>query len=196
MNIKIKNALFTVVIISLMVSCSTEQSKYDKIVQQELAKGQRFDSLFLGLYLGMHAKKFYDTCTEMNKMGLITAGTGGTKVLYYIKDGLKYPASMNFFPDFYKNNIYHISVNYHYDAWAPWNKNLYADSLKIRLVDYYKKQYPGNDFIILKDKLNNDVFFKVDGNRRILIGSADEQFVNVDITDLLIEEKLKKESKK
>jgi hypothetical protein len=103
---------------------------------------------------------------------------------------------MNFFPDFYQNKIYHISVNYQYDGWAPWNKNLYADSLKVRLVDYYKKQYPGNDFIILKDKLNNDVFFKADGNRRILIGSLDEQFVNVDITDLLIEEKLTKESKK
>ena len=88
-----------------------------------------------------------------------------------------------------------MSVSYRYDAWAPWNKNLYADSLKTRLIAFYKKQYLGNNFITIKDKLNNDVYIKVDGNRRIIIGQLDEQFVNVDIADLLIEEKMKKEVK-
>jgi hypothetical protein len=195
MNVQIKNVLLAIVIISLIGSCNKKQTNYDKIVQQELAKGQRFDSLFLGLYFGMKEKQFYDTCTEMNKMGLITEGTGGTKVLYKIKDALQYPVSMNFFPDFYQHKIYHMSVSYRYDAWAPWNKNLYADSLKTRLIAFYKKQYLGNNFITIKDKLNNDVYIKVDGNRRIIIGQLDEQFVNVDIADLLIEEKMKKEVK-
>lgn len=196
MNVKIKNALFAIVVISLIASCNAEQTPYNKLVKQELAKGQRFDSLFLGFYFGMKDKQFYDTCTEMNKMGLIAEGTGGTKVLYKIKDALQYPASMNFFPDFYQNKMYHMSVSYRYDAWAPWNKNLFSDSLKIRLIAFYKKQYPGNDFITIKDKLNNDVFIKVDGNRRIIVGALDEQFVNVDIADLLMEEKMKKEVKK
>ncbi len=196
MNVKIKNALFAIVVISLIASCNTEQTPYNKLVKQELAKGQRFDSLFLGFYFGMQAHQFYDTCTQMNKMGLITAGMGGAKVLYKIKDALKYPASMNFFPNFYQDKMFHMSVSYTYDAWAPWNKNLYADSLKTRLIDFYKKQYPGNDFIKIKDKQNADEFFKVDGNRRIIINTTDEMTVNVDFTDLLIEEKLKKEVKK
>ena len=196
MNVKIKSTLFAIVVISLILSCNAEPTTtYDKIVQQELAKGQRFDSLFLGFYFGMESHQFFDTCTEMNKMGLITAGMGGAKVLYKIKDALQYPASMNFYPNFYQNKMFHMSVSYTYDAWAPWNKGMFADSLEIRLIDLYKKQYPGNDFIKIKNKENIDEFFKVDGNRRIIIGISDEMTVNVGFTDLLIEEKIKKEVK-
>ena len=88
-----------------------------------------------------------------------------------------------------------MSISYTYDAWAPWNKNLFADSLENKLIDFYKKQYPGNDFIKIKNKENIDEFFKVDGNRRIIIGISDEMTVNVGFTDLLIEEKIKKEVK-
>ena len=91
--------------------------------------------------------------------------------------------------------MFHMSISYTYDAWAPWNKNLFADSLENKLIDFYKKQYPGNDFIKIKNKENIDEFFKVDGNRRIIIGISDEMTVNVGFTDLLIEEKIKKEVK-
>jgi len=196
MNLKIKSALFAIVVISLIASCNAKPTTtYDKLVQKELSKGQKFDSLFLGFYFGMEARQFFDTCTEMNKMGLITAGMGGAKVLYKVKDALKYSASMNFYPNFYQDKIFHMSVSYTYDAWAPWNKGMFADSLEIRLIDLYKKQYPGNDFIKIKNKKNMDEFFKVDGNRRIIIGISDEMTVNVGFTDLLIEEKIKKEVK-
>ena len=50
----------------------------------------------------------------------------------------------------------------------------------------------GNEFITLKDSARGTIYVKVDGNRRITIGSYSEMLVKVDFTDLLIEEKLKK----
>lgn len=195
MHVKLQRGLVAIAIIIGTLSCGSVEQQYEKLVKKELAKGQRFDSLFLGIHFGMDAKVFYDSCWQMNKRGLLMDGTNNTMVLYKMKDQLKYPVSMNFYPDFYKGKIFHMRVNYKYDAWAPWNKYLYADSLMSKLMVLYKKQYPGNDFIKIKDKQNDDVFFKVDGNRRIIVGTPDDMSVNVDFTDLLVEEKLKKEVK-
>ena len=38
-----------------------------------------------------------------------------------------------------------------YNAWAPWNKNLFADTLQTDVVELYKKWYGGNNFIEITD---------------------------------------------
>ena len=58
--------------------------------------------------------------------------------MYKVDSGLKYPASMNFYPDFYENKICKMRVDFQYDGWAPWNKNLYADSLLPDVVNLYR----------------------------------------------------------
>ena len=93
-------------------------------------------------------------------------------VLYKLKNNeLKHPASMNFYPDFYQNKIYKMRVNFQYDSWAPWNKQLYADSLLQDVLKLYKNWYNrGNPFIKINDKEKGMLYVKVDGNRRITIG--------------------------
>jgi len=117
-------------------------------------------------------------------------------VLYkLINNELKQSASMNFYPDFYKKKIYKMRVNFQYDSWAPWNKQLYADSLLQDVLKLYKNWYNrGNPFIKINDKEKGLLYVKVDGNRRITIGRYNDMLVKVDYTDLLAEEQMKKEN--
>ena len=168
-------------------------SEYSRLVKNELAKGKRVDSLFMGIYLGMNSKAFYSHCWDLNKKGLFTNGSNNTSVLYKINKGLKHSVSMNFYPDFYEDKIFVMRTSFEYDGWAPWNKSLYADSLLPDILQLYKKWYPsGNDFIKIKDQDRGVIYVKVDGNRRIIMGSFDDKLVKVDYTDLLIEQKIKK----
>ena len=189
-----KRCCLYVALILLIMACNAGKKKtYSELVKQELAKGIRQDSLFLGIFLGMSSKNFYGHCWELNKKGVIADGNNNTMVLYKSPLGFKYPASMNFYPDFYEDKIAKMRVQYQYDGWAPWNKHLFADSLLPEVVNLYKKWYPeGNEFISITDSIKGTIYVKVDGNRRITIGKYNEMLVKADFTDLLIEEKLKK----
>ena len=175
-----------------LYSCSTED-RYVKLEKQELAKGQRQDSLFLGISFGMTSKEFYGYCWELNKKGILFDGNNNTMVLYKLDTGMKYPASMNFYPDFHENKVFHMRVTFEYNAWAPWNKSHYSDTLLPDVLKLYHKWYPGgNDFIQMTNAAKETIYIKVDGNRRIIVGKQDDRIVRVDYTDLLVEKKLKK----
>ena len=192
------NRLFIITGIVFLHSCSWfGGSEYTKLAEKELARGVRYDSLFMGFYLGMPAKGFYDYCWDMNKKGVFTNGTENVSVLYKMNNKeLKYPALMNFYPDFYANKIAGMRVSFEYSAWAPWNRAQYGDSLLPDVLNMYRKWYPdGNGFIKMTDKKRGTIYIKVDGNRRITIGNFDDRLVKVDYTDLLIEEALKKQKK-
>jgi hypothetical protein len=177
---------------ALINSCKSDIAKYDELVNTELGRGVRKDSLFMGVKLGMKKKEFYTHCWDMNKKGLFIDGTNSMSVLYKMKKELKHPASMNFFPDFADDKIYRMRVTYSYDAFAPWNKNLMADSLQADVINLCKKWYQGNDFITVTDSLKGTIHVKVDGNRRIVVGKFNEAQVKVIYTDLLAEKKLVK----
>ena len=187
---------FAIVIALVFVtSCTSDSDQYNAVVKKELAKGVRVDSLFLGIHFGMTSKEFYGYCWELNKKGLLTDGNNNTAVLYKINNELKYPASMNFYPQFFDNRIGVMGVDFQYNGWAPWNKALFADSLLPDVLRMYKKWYPGgNDFIKITNKQKATVYVKVDGNRRITVGKFNDVLVKVDYTDLLIEQKLKKQN--
>lgn len=184
--------LFSLAIIFSLYSCSnSEGSGYASLVKKELSKGTRNDSLFMGIYLGMPSKSFYDHCWAMNKQGIFTNGLMNNTVLYSMEKELKYPANMDFYPDFYEGKISVMKVAYDYKAWAPWNKTQYSDSLIFDVLNLYRKWYPGNDFITITNKEKGIIYVKVDGNRRITVGRYDDKLVKVDYTDLLVEEKIK-----
>ena len=181
--------------LSLTSGCKeTVYEQYEATVEKELTSGQRVDNLFLGIHLGMSSKEFYGHCWEMNKKGLFTDGENNTAVLYKLNNGeLSHPASMNFYPSFYNDSIFQMSVSFQYDAWAPWNKHLLADSLQLEVLKMYKKWYRGgNPFISMEDDKRGTIYVKVDGNRRIIIGKFDDSRVKVDYMDLVVEEEMKR----
>ena len=181
-------ALFTLLIIT---GCTNDNFKrYQSLVAEEPASGKHADSLFAGIYLGMSSKDFYVHCWQLNKAGLFTDGENNNAVLYQLHKGeLKYNASMNFYPEFLNGKIYKMQATINYDAWAPWNKSMMADSLQQDVLKLFAKWYPaGNPFLRIEDKERGVIYVKVDGNRRIIVGKYDDMRVKVDYTDLLTEQ--------
>ncbi|MES1225542.1 MAG: hypothetical protein ABUT20_59230, partial [Bacteroidota bacterium] len=104
--------------------------------------------------------------------------------------------SMFFYPDFMNGKIAEMRVSFSYAGWAPWNKNLFADSLLPKVLLLYNKWYKGgNPFITIKDKQKGNIYIKIDGNRRITVGKADDMTVKVNYTDLYIEDSVLSKTK-
>ena len=130
------------------------------------------DSLFLGFYLGMAQKDFFDHCTELNKQQKITQGPGGT------------------------TSVEHkIKGTYTYDSWAPWNKEYSSAALLPKILESYKATY-GGDFKVVNDRYQGKIYYRMDGKRRINLFIKDEQFVQAIFTDMEVEERLKVEFEK
>jgi hypothetical protein len=197
---KLAGSIF--IVLFMLIACSEDSgmNKYNDLIKKELASNKRVDSIFLGIHFGMTQQSFFMHCWEMNKKGILTDGndpTGNMTVLHKLGKELKYPASMNFYPDFQDSTIWKMRVDFHYDGWVPWNKALGADSLVQDVLKMYKKWYSeGNSFIQIDDEKRGTVYVKVDGNRRITIKKYDDVFVNVDYIDMLVEKRLKKKDGK
>ena len=143
-----------------------KKAMYEKMVSQGIESGERHDSLFLGLWLGMTSEEFYKQCWELNKQGLIRQGDGNTSVLYELDGELKAVVDVNFYPTFFNDKVYEMPVKFNYKAWAPWNPQFSKDTLHLELVKLFEKWY-GNGFMEVTHTDKGKAFVKIDGNRRI-----------------------------
>ena len=184
--------IFTIVSGLLMAGCG-EGYKYKRLVKNELAKGTRYDTLFLGIYLGMKDKDFYSHCWQLNKNGIIRQGSGNTTVYYKMTD-LKEPVEVNFYPSFYHGKIWQVPVKFNYESWAPWNKALVSDTLEMDILGKFKEWY-GDGFHQVLNKRKEVAFYKVDGNRLISIYKEGDMDVWAIFTDLLVDQEIRKMNK-
>lgn len=182
-----KRCLLFVFVMTMAAGCDRDGSRYRELVQTELASGKKVNDLLFGVRFGMTRKEFYDYCWKMHQKDSFDDGGSVTSVLYRLRKQLRYPASMNFFPEFRQDSVYKLWAQVEYDAWAPWNKHLFSDSLLTDMVRLYSQWYPGNAFMRIADPKRGIIYVKVDGNRRIILGRKDDAHVNVDYTDLLVE---------
>jgi hypothetical protein len=194
-----KNIIFLILVIGLgFVSCETEEAPktlYEKIEREELSKGIRKDSLFLGLTFGLKKSDFFLHCSDMNKDSIIAQGMEGKPELH-LKEELKYSCRMIFYPDFYDEKIWKIPVKFTYDAWAPWNRDYDATKLRSRVADLLMDWHGGNEFVKIPHQTDTTALVKIDGNRRILIErDGAGSFVKATYTDLTIEKELIKQQK-
>ncbi len=175
-------SLFIITILFTLITCE-QKSEYEQLVQRELEKDVRHDSLFLGYRFGMERQDFFDHSWNLNQQGVVT---GGTYVEYKLDD-MPHNATMTFFPVFHNDKIYRMPIEVQYDGWAPWNKRLFSDSLIVELVDNYKEIY-GSGFIKTTHPDNGkQSWIKVDGNRRISIFKKDDMKAAVEFLDLSVE---------
>jgi len=172
----------------LLVSCS--ESKYSSLIKEEMSKGIVQDSLFLGLKLGQSQKEFFDKCWQLNRDKIVTNGSDGF-VMYVLPGGKKgdlgQAITMLFYGIFNEEKVMTgMNLQFYYDSWSLWNKSLQSDQLIHEVKDRLKSLFPGNDFISVS--LNNEkdeLYLKVDGNRRITIKPLDDnRKVKVKIDDL------------
>ena len=153
---------------------------------------ENYDSLFLGMYLGMEKKAFYDHCWELNRLKVFSHGPTNTSVEYRLATELEQPVLMRFYPSFYKEKIVDMPVTFSYEAWSPWNRQFHSDSLLVKMLPLFKKWY-GQDFKTLQHPAQGTVYYKMDGKRRINLFIRDDQFVQAVFTDLKLERERKNE---
>lgn len=178
--------IFILAVLGSQIACNNSaSSEYKKMEERELASGVRQDSLFLGLYLGMSSKDFYDHCWKMNKQGIIREGATNTTVLYPISD-FSEQASMEFYPRFEGGKITAMPLTFAYNGWSPWNKHLFAEHLILEVKSLMEKWY-GEGFVEIENPnpIGSNAWVKVDGNRRISIYYVDDSKVSADIVDLI-----------
>jgi len=178
-----KHILYISIFLALasLVACD-QGSQYKRLEARELASGEHHDSLFLGLRLGMNSKDFYAHCWELNKKEIIKEGLNNSSVQYILKE-LKYPGRMYFYPKFWEDKMYEMPVSFVYDAWAPWNKELFADSLQVDVRRIFEDWY-GEGFMEISNEQRGPAFVKMDGNRRITIWKESDQMVRASFTDV------------
>jgi hypothetical protein len=177
--------ILMIVISGIIISGCTPKAKYDRMLAHELATGLRYDSLFLGLYFGMPEKDFYVHCWKLNQKGMIKQGESNTTAELELKDELKYPAVMDFYPKFNNGKISEMPVTFKYKGWAPWNKTLSSDNLEKEVLKWYKNNY-GGGFIEVKHHLHGTGYVMINGNRRITIFKEDELHVWAVFTDMSV----------
>jgi hypothetical protein len=175
------------VLAGMLFMAAACKSDYSRMMEEGLASGIRADSLFLGVRIGMTNKEFFAHCWELNKQQLIMQGNANTSVQYDMTE-LKQPAIMNFYPTFHEGRIHEMPVTFHYKAWAPWNKELWADSLVQDVKTMMETWYGGKPFVRFEHPEKGYRYVKVDGNRRIILWPEDDQYVKALYTDLTMEE--------
>lgn len=152
----------------------------------------KYDSLFLGISLGMDAKAFYDHCWTLNKEKKVIHGPTNQSVEYAfeMEPGIK--VFMRFYPYFYKDKIYQMPVTFTYERWAPWARDYHADKLIEKVVPMLNTWY-GGEFQSKVDPRKGRVYARIDGHRRMFAFVKDEQFVQLVITDMDAEKAYMKE---
>jgi hypothetical protein len=171
-------------ILLLILTVSACQSEYTKLVKNELASGKRNDSIFYNLRFGNTKTEFFKICKDLNRKHLVKQGPSNTNVqaLFNPRDTSEVfqKIKMLFYGVFNSDNIMTgMDVEFSYEDWALWNKDLYADKLVPVVQDTLMKCFPGNPFMQVKGSL-----VKVDGNRQIVLKQKSERDVSVRIEDL------------
>lgn len=180
--------LTSTTLLSLLLS-GCFQSEYTKLAKAELSKGERNDSLLFGIQFGDTRNDFYGKCFDLNKRHLVTQGPANTSVQYLFSDSLIHdrPTQIRllFFPEYdEKDIIAEMNMELSYPGWAPWNRALQSDSLKVKTMQLLMNWYKGNEFVTA-DVNNAPMSVKLDGNRRVLVYIKDAQSVGVKVQDIL-----------
>jgi hypothetical protein len=181
----ITKLLVLLLISGFIISGCSPRAKYDRMLKREMARGVRYDSLFLGLYFGMPEKDFYGRCWQLNHRGLIKQGESNTTAELQLKNELTHEAVMDFYPKFNQGKIAEMPVTFKYKGWAPWNKTLSSDNLLVAVQKWYEKLY-GGGFIKVKHPIHGTAYTKIDGNRRITIFKENDLRIWAVFTDLTV----------
>lgn len=179
----IRYLLFGIIVI-VLTACQTSPETYEAWVDQELAKKERHDSLFLGIHFQMSAKNFYTHCWDLNKQGLLMDGNGNATARYRLEEELEYPADFEFYPRFKEGKIVAMPAFVEYDAWAPWNKELSAENrieeVRDLLEDWYSISFKPVKPLLPFGK----AYVNIEANRKILLYYEFDNRVNILYTDL------------
>ncbi|MEQ8474163.1 MAG: hypothetical protein RIC35_23410 [Marinoscillum sp.] len=185
------------VLISLALLSSCNKSKVTRAIENELASGVKYDSLFLNFKFGDTREQFFANGWEQNKKNLIAQGPENRNIQYILtpEDSTKSRILMLFYPDFDTDlKVKKMDLQFGYMSWAPWNPQFFSDSLMFAIQDTLMSWYGGNEFLLIpkKEKRTKDVWVKVDGNRLISLAIKNDQRIEGYIKDMSHPDNMKK----
>ena len=189
------NTFFLACVLLVSAGCDN-RSEYKKMLDRELDRGVRVDTLFLGYALGMPKEAFYSHSWALNRQGLVMQGPQNQSVQYELEDDLPYAATMLYYPDFHADKVYQMRVQFLYDGWAPWNRDMSSDSLLLDVVALFEQWYGG---LFIEHAFSQGVrrrgpeYVSVDGSRRIVVGIHSDREVRAVFTDLYLEQTIQEE---
>jgi hypothetical protein len=171
--------ILTLLLLGGLFSC-TQKSEYEQLVERELSRDVRMDSLFLGYYFGMPLEEFLSHSLELNRSQTIT---GGAKIKYRF-DRLDQIAIMEFYPEFRDRQIVELPIEVQYEGWAPWNTHLASDSLIADLIHHYEDRFDTSFITHTFEGDESPSYVAVQGNRQIRIYRKSTQLAGIDFIDL------------
>ena len=162
-------------------------SEYDRMLEQELAKGIRKDSLLLGITFGMSSEALFKYCAQLEQEGIVKLGTARSNIYYEVPESQPV-IEANFLPVFFNDRLYQIPIQFNYRDWSPWNKQLIIDSLSAQLLRRFQVNF-GSPFILI-DNHPGPTYARLEGNRQIVLTVKDDLMVEVVFTDLLAKQQI------
>ena len=111
-------------------------------------------------------------------------GNGNATARYHLEDELSYPADFEFYPRFAAGKIVAMPAFVEFDGWAPWNKELSAES-RIEEVKNLLEDWYGIRFYPVKPSTPfGRAYLNIDSNRKILLYYEFDHRVDILYTDL------------
>lgn len=156
-----KFAFFCVISMLALAGCKSE---YEQMVDREMAKGIRQDSIFLGMTFGMTRDEFYKHCWDMNSKGLFLNSPLNNSVEYDISKYLRHPGKAHFYPTFFEDKIYEMPVMFMYDGFA-WQPSYSSDTMMVDVLKMLTSWY--GEFKEFSHPDKGSIYVNVNGNRQI-----------------------------
>ena len=158
----------------LVLTIASCEPSYEELVQAELSRGYRYDSVVYGVRLGMNYEAFTRYCFEQNQRGVFKPNATGNAVQVTWAEGFGFPVQFEFFPaevtdKFAPIHAYQASVRYR--DYSLYNPDMALEHLLSETLAYFERGYGGRDFLRVPhdDPWINYRYVKVDGNRQITV---------------------------
>ena len=150
------------------------EPNYEEVVQEELRRGERYDSVVHKVRLGMSYDAFTRYCFEQNQRGVFKPNATGNAVQLTWTEGFGFPVKFEFFPTevtdkFAPIRAYRASVRYR--DYSLYNPKMAVEHLLPETLAYFERGYGGRNFLRVPqdDPWVKYRYVKVDGNRQITV---------------------------
>jgi hypothetical protein len=163
-------SIFSVIGALTLSSCMPDQT-HQRRVSRELSSGERYDTLFAGLYLGMSEDEYNDLVSGWMKAGKAQLSSDNIRtVLVHSADTLtvRFKAAFLGDPDAESRQLYQLDFSVEH----PWDK----------VVSFFTRKFEAK-FIETRP---GDTLVDVRGNREITLRRNDQSRHTVRIIDLSV----------
>ncbi len=169
-----------------LASCTTNQSKLERLVATNKASGEVHNELLFGIALGMPLQEFYQYCAMQNQEQKFHHGGRHQQVLVKLDQGFSKPVDFYFFSAFNDKQVLVAQENkFMYRSWAPWVEQTKSSYLLPEVLSFLSREF-GDNFEEFDMENGQRHFIHIDGNRRIdvYIKPLDDTYVYMDVQDL------------